>query len=394
MKRFCSTLILMTLLALCPVHGQELENLRTSLKLMEDQKQITTNLLSKTQTDLNGVVRNKKLLESKIKNSRNIVNNLERQTDLISTNIENINDTISTLEKQLRTLRGEYADLVYDAYKQYKVNNFMVFLFASKDFNDVSRRINYMRQYNRMRQRKAEEITATATELNMRIKEEIREKAALDETRKKRSSELAEMAQDNTKLTTSEKQLRQQAAKYTSTIQSQQKQIDGLQKQIAAKIAELAKDIKNESRTDAEKEIDIRLTGRFDQNQGQLPYPVKGVVIDRFGTHPHPTQRGIMVSNNGINIACDSGADVKCVFEGEVRYVFPVMGMRNSVMVRHGNYITVYSNLETVAVKVGDNIALNQVIGRLDRSDDQSNFLHFELWRETTKLDPERWLRK
>lgn len=395
MKRLGPILILLIFFSAGLVSGQELDDLRNSLKKLEEDKKMTTELLSRTQTDLNGVVKNKKLLESKISNSRSIVRNLERQTDLLSSNIEDITDTIGLLENQLTKLRREYSEMVYDAYKNYKVNNFMVFMFASKDFNDANRRITYMRQYNRMRQRKAGEIRSTSYELNSRVTEMVDKRRELDGVRQSRTNELTAMAKDESTLKASEQKLRGQVSTYSSTIQSQDRQIQDLQRVIAAKVAELAKSIKTESRTEAEKEVDIRLTGQFDQNQGKLPFPIKGVVIDKFGTHPHATQRGVTVTNNGINIASTSGAEVRCVFEGEVKMIFFAAGMRNSVIVRHGNYMTVYSNLEAVSVKVGDKVALNQIVGRLDRStSDESNFLHFELWRETTKLDPEKWLRK
>lgn len=400
MTRRATILLLFLLCCLRPAAGQELDDLRNSLKLLEDQKQMTTELLSKTQTNLDGVVKNKKLLESKIKNSRSIVTNLERQTDLISTDIEDITDTIGILENRLDRLRGEYSDMVYDAYKNYKVNNFMVFLFAAKDFNDVNRRIAYMRMYNRMRQRKADEIRSTSSELNARVTEMVDRKSELDGVRRSRSNELTAMAKDESALKTSEQKLRQQVTTYSTTIQSQERQMADIQKKIAAMVAQAAKANQAAPRTDAEREFDVLLTGQFDQNQGKLPFPVKGVVIDRFGTHAHSTQRGVTVTNNGVNIASTAGAEVRCVFEGVVTMLSPIPGMRNSIIVRHGTYYTVYSNLETISVKVGDKVSLNHVLGRLDRSeDDDSNFLHFELWRERpdldpATLDPEKWLRR
>ncbi|MCD8072594.1 MAG: M23 family metallopeptidase, partial [Alistipes sp.] len=115
----------------------------------------------------------------------------------------------------------------------------------------------------------------------------------------------------------------------------------------------------------------------------------------KYGTHPHPTQRGLTVNNRCVNIAGQPGADVLCVFEGEVSQVFAIAGYNTGVLVRHGKYITVYANLATVSVKKGDKITLNQRVGRLsDSSNPDDVFVHIEIWQESTNLNPEPWFRK
>lgn len=125
----------------------------------------------------------------------------------------------------------------------------------------------------------------------------------------------------------------------------------------------------------------------------QLPMPVTGVIIDHFGVHQHPTQKNLTVNNKGINIAAERGGSVFSVFDGVVSRVVFISGLNNCVMIRHGEYFTVYSNLTNVNVKTGDVVSLNQKIGSLSNSNDnEDNTLHFELWRGTTNLDPEPWL--
>ena len=130
--------------------------------------------------------------------------------------------------------------------------------------------------------------------------------------------------------------------------------------------------------------------------KGKLPYPVTGgVIVDHFGVHPHPTQPRLTVNNKGINIATKRGASVYCVFEGVVTRVLFINGLNNCVMVRHGEYYTVYSNLASVSVKNGDIVALDQKLGSLSNGDNSDEYtLHFELWKGTDYLNPEQWLAK
>ena len=118
---------------------------------------------------------------------------------------------------------------------------------------------------------------------------------------------------------------------------------------------------------------------------------MRGVIVDGYGKHAHAVRQSVTVNNTGINIAAEAGAPVKAVFEGEVSVVFFVPGMNNAVMIRHGDYVTVYANLEAVGVKTGDGVALNQTIGKLPADD---AFLHFEIWKDQQNLNPELWLRK
>ena len=164
--------------------------------------------------------------------------------------------------------------------------------------------------------------------------------------------------------------------------------------QLQRLVAEEARRNAGTKRTAAEERVRVELSNNFEQNEGKFPYPVSdGVIIDRFGKHPHPTQRGLTIDNKGVNIAGEKGAPVRCIFEGTVSRVVFIKGLNNCVMVNHGNYYTVYSNLESVSVKANDAVGRNQVIGNLPSTANNDDwYLHFELWKGTTFLNPEKWL--
>ena len=376
--------------------NQSLDALRDEIRRAEEEIRATNELLAKTKKDKQVTQNQLKLIQNRIRNRKQIIANLEKQTQVINGDIGTKNDTVHAMQNELTQLRKEYADMVYAAYKNYKLNNFLVFLFASKDFNDATRRISYMRRYNRMRQQKAEQIKSVAYSLHVQIGELENRKAELTKVRDTRTQEVSSLGKDEKQYQSSLSEINTKSGKLSSEIRKKQSQINKLQQRIQAIIAEEARKNRATPKSAAQEEYIANLSGRFDQNKGLLPYPVRGgVIVDRYGVHPHATQKGLMVNNKGVNIASGSGAEVRAVFEGDITQIVFVQGLNNTVIIRHGNYLTTYSNLASVNVKTGDKVTLNQVIGRLSNSDDSDDcVLHFEIWKETENLNPEQWLRR
>ena len=376
--------------------NQSLDALRDEIRRAEEEIRDTNELLAKTKKDKQVTQNQLKLIQNRIRNRKQIIANLEKQTQVINGDIGTKNDTVHAMQNELTQLRKEYADMVYAAYKNYKLNNFLVFLFASKDFNDATRRISYMRRYNRMRQQKAEQIKSVADSLHVQIGELENRKAELTKVRDTRTQEVSSLGKDEKQYQSSLSEINTKSGKLSSEIRKKQSQINKLQQRIQAIIAEEARKNRATPKSAAQEEYIANLSGRFDQNKGLLPYPVRGgVIVDRYGVHPHATQKGLMVNNKGVNIASGSGAEVRAVFEGDITQIVFVQGLNNTVIIRHGNYLTTYSNLASVNVKTGDKVTLNQVIGRLSNSDDSDDcVLHFEIWKETENLNPEQWLRR
>lgn len=161
------------------------------------------------------------------------------------------------------------------------------------------------------------------------------------------------------------------------------------------KLSELQKRIEEiilaEARAKQTIKFDVALNNNFAATQGKLPSPMlNGYVVERYGTHPHPTKPTLKVKNTGVNMRSKTSKMVNVVFSGVVRSIFVVQGMGSSILVRHGNYLTVYSNLATVSVKKGDNVYIGHTIGQLQST---SETLHFEIWNETKNLNPEKWVK-
>ena len=139
---------------------------------------------------------------------------------------------------------------------------------------------------------------------------------------------------------------------------------------------------------------ELELSGQFSDNQGKLPWPSeRGVITSSFGEHAHPTLPSIKIENNGVDITTDKGAKARAVFEGTVSAVVSIPGAHKAVIVRHGEFLSVYANLEDVIVKMGDKLTVKQEIGSVVTSrEDGKTVLHFEIWKGATKLNPEKWV--
>ena len=395
MTRTRLLLTLLFALATLSVPAQQLESLREEIRQAEEEIKMTNQLLTKTQKNQQTTDRQLNLIRNKIRNRKNIISNLEKQSGLIENNIGAKNTTIRSLEQDLNRLRQEYAAMVYDSYKNYKLNNFMLFLFASRDFNDATLRIAYMHRYNRMREQKAAEIDSVSASVGREISSLQSQKEELDKVRRSRNEELTSLDKDETQYRTSSQKLQQEAGKLNSIIKANRKRIEQMQKQIRQIIAEESRKNKAKPQTSEQREFDVKLSGQFEQNTGKLPYPVRGVIVNNYGLHSHTAIKGVVEKNQGVDIAAEPGAEVRAVFEGEVSQVLLNQWTNKVVLLRHGNYLTLYSNLASV-----NRVTLNQPIGRIASSEDSNDCtLHFEVWKldaqnNPVNLNPEKWLRR
>ncbi len=380
--------------------NDEMARLRDQIAQYEAEIKACNDLIAKSKKDQTTSESELKIVRTQLAKRREMVASLGKQVKAIEGEINGRRGDISRLERDLKTLRTEYADMVYAAWKNHKNNDFLLFLFSAPDFNAATRRADFMRRYNRARQEKAVEIAALSDNIRTKVSALDATRTELDATRKNQNREAASLAADEKqyttkvqKLTADQKGLQKQIAEKQALRQKAQSRIDEL---IAAEVRRAQGAVIS----DADQRALAALSGRFDQNRGRLPYPISGgVIIEQFGEHAHSLASGARVNNPGVNMAGAGGAAVKCVFEGEVTAIVPIPGLNRCILIRHGNYITVYANLVSTSVRNGAKVDAGQTLGRIDNAaDTDNNFLHFEIHHETdgktTALDPELWLRR
>jgi septal ring factor EnvC (AmiA/AmiB activator) len=279
-----------------------------------------------------------------------------------------------------------------------------MFILSSADFNQAYKRIKYFQQYAKHRQQQAVAIETTKTSLESRTEELADKKlkmAYLVEDKEKEKIQLSTEKEEQGEMVQTLKEKEKELKK-----QLRQKQWDAkkLEKAIARIIEEeirkaKEKAAKNNTTTTTKSGFaltpkELELSGKFSDNQGKLPWPSgRGVITSSFGEHPHPTLRGIKIENNGIDITTNKGESARAVYEGNVSAVVSIPGAHKAIIVRHGEFLSVYANLEDVKVKMGDKLAVKQELGTVVTSrEDGKTILHFEIWKGATKLNPAKWI--
>lgn len=395
MKKILLTILTLLASVAMAVGQSTIESLNAEIKRAEKE-------IAKNEKLLKEVVKSKKsnqteikLLQSKINNRDKIVGNLNKQIDLISKNIGQKEGDIASMNKQIERLKKEYAKTLEVAYKNYKVGTPLLFLFSARDLNTATQRLNFMQRYNKALKTKADNIEELSRTVAAEVEALGREQASLDKTKGEHQRELATLTKERKQLSEAGKKLAANEKKISKQLKAEQAQKKKAQQALQRIIDEETRKAKRKM-TDAERRAITELNGRFDQNKGKMLLPVDGgVIIEHFGTHQHPTQKHITVVNKGVNIAAPKGADVMAIFEGQVARVMFIAGLNNCVMLRHGDYFTIYSNLATVNVKAGESVRANQKLGTLSGGDNPDDYqLHFELWYHTTNQDPEVWFAK
>lgn len=397
-------IIIMILCLPASVSGQNKKaELQQEKKQIEADIRYTNELLSSTsknkKSSMNGLV----ILQQKIRQRERLINNMRAEIKLLDYEIEETGDSIQSLSVELKKLKEEYAKMIYYAYRNRSSYDRLVFIFSSADFNQAYRRIKYFQQYGTYRRTQAELITRTQQDLDQ--KEHALEAQKVDKQSLLRSQEQEKRKLEGEKsaVNTTIQDLGKQEKELKSTLAKKEKAAAALDDAIAKIIAEEIRLAEERARAEAASKTvggfaltpaELQLSESFGSNKGKLPWPTeRGVVSSTFGEHQHPVLPRVKVKNNGIDILTSEGEYARAVFNGEVTRVISVPNFNNVVIIRHGEFLTVYSNLDEVLVSKGDKVVTKQQIGRIytDKSENKTE-MHFELWKAKDLMNPTSWL--
>lgn len=371
-----------------------LEQKKSSLKKEIDYK---NKLLRETKKSKKLSLNQLTLYRKKIANREALINTLKQEVNFIDQQIENTHLDIRDKENELAMLKEEYAKMIYHAFKTKSSYHKLMFVFASENFNQAYKRLKYLQQYSDFRKRQAEMIVETQNELNAKIEELEQKKNEKENVIQSKKEENQNLDKDRAEKQKVFNELNSKEKELKNEIKKKQKESEKLQKAIQRIITE---EIKKQAKNNKGKFVLTpeaqALSANFESNKGKLPWPTaKGIVTEYYGKHQHPELRGIYINNNGIDISTEKDATARSVFSGVVSGVIVLPGMGKAIMIRHGEYISVYSNLSDVFVQKGESVDLKQSIGkaRTDASKGVTE-VHFELWKGQTTLNPSGWLYK
>lgn len=355
---------------------EEIEFIDNQLKSIAGKQKATTQQLS--------------LIRKKVSNRKSLINDLDRRIATINDQMTAKQREINRLQRELDTLEAYYNKMVYNAYRNRDSRIWFLYVLSSQNIGQGFRRFAYLKslssavssQAATMRE-KQKELEAEKEKLSIMRAEAKVAKAAREEEYRKLMAEEQRSRADMKRLAKSEKQYRNELAAKRREIARLDREISRI---LSSAVAEQKKD-----RT----RIDEALSGQFAQNRGKLPWPLKqGVISERFGVHNHPVYTNLKLPDNpGITFTTMKGSEVFCVFDGEVRKVIVMPGYNQCVLVQHGEYFTLYCKLAKVDVKAGEKILTGDRLGVLE-PDGNTSSLHFQLWKGTSKQDPEKWLRR
>lgn len=399
------TIMIITLPVLW-VKGQESKTkLQDRKAKIEAEITYTNKLLSETKKTKQASLNELLLLNKKISKRQELIDAINNEVQQFNRQINQTNDTIKELTEHIKRLKEEYAKMIYYAQKNRTSHSRLMFIFAAESFNQAYQRIKYFQQYSSYRMNQVRVINETQVLLAEKVallkkqKAEKQSLVSIEETEKQKLAD-EKKQQDQTI-----KQLSQKERELLKKLRENEKAAKKLQKAIEDLIAEEIRKAKESAKKTGTKPtpentfgltpVEMKLSNSFAGNKGNLPWPTeRGIISATFGEHPHPVLKGIKTKNNGIDITTSNGAIARAIFEGEVTSTMTLPNYNNVIIIRHGEFLTVYSNLGELFVKKGDKITTKQRLGVIETDDSGRTKLHFELWKGKVLQNPQAWILK
>ena len=368
------------------------------IRLKNEIQQINTLLFSSKKTRKN-VVTEVEDLQVKLSVREELIRVTNAQVNYLTRKI-NLNErTISEQRKELEVLREDYAKMIQNAYASKSLQNRLMFLFSSENFQQAYKRIQYLKQYTRYRRKQGiaiAEKTQLLQQLNTTLLEEKEKKQQLVQENKAVQEQLRKERNEQQGLI---KRLRQKERSLALQISKKEQEARAIDKEIDRLIKEAIAASNRAAGKKGEKTFELTpeaklLATNFEANKGRLPWPLeKGVVVQRFGKQQHPVVKTTTIQSNGVTIATSPSSTVRAVFEGEVMSVVSFKGSNPSVLIRHGNYITVYKNLGKLYVKKGDKVKAKDPIGEVFTNQQTGKTeIQFSIFNNIKVLNPQGWL--
>ncbi len=420
--------IIITILSVVLINAQAQNRKELEAKRKQTLKEIeyTNNLIKKTQKEKKNSLNQLLIINKNIKARGELIKNVQQEISLLDKQMLQLHYKLDTLENNLTKLKKAYAKMLIFAYKTRSAYDKIIFVLSADDFNKSYRRLKYLQYYGEYRQKQMQNIVNTKTEIK-NILEQLREKKIQKEQLKVESEKEKQILTKSKEIQTNVlNNLKKQEAELLKKLNEQKKANKKLQESIKQLIAEELRKAKEEAERKArkkeesktkektvitqkthlnketeEKKIEPVLTpeeqlinDKFESNKGRLPWPTeRGVLTSSFGEHEHPVLKGIKIRNDGIYITTLPDAKVRAIFDGVVSKVFLLHGKNKVVIIRHGNFFTVYANLSEVNVTAGQKVKTKQIIGTTGTDHDENKtYVELQIWNGNIKLDPEQWI--
>ena len=368
-----------------------------------------------------------RVLEKKIAQRKKLIKNINSQMGMLNNEIKSTQQSIGELCKEITILRESYAQMLRYAQKNKTNTDKLLFIFSSKDYKEAYQRYIFFRQFGDLQKEKLAQIQSKTNELSKRTSELELKRTNQEKLLQQELKNSKELNKEKTEKQKTVNQLQKKEKQLAKNLKNKQQQIKKLQQQIDNAIAaevkkqkELAAKKKQQMATNTttnKKEAEankaaietakkknytiattpeeVALSSSFEANKGKLPWPTsQGVIVSQYGVHKHPEVKGAVIENKGIDIRTTKGSSVRSIFKGEVSRIAKGPTGLLVVIIRHGEYMSVYANLKSVSVKNGQKVDTKQTIGTVSTNEDGVSEYKFQIFKGTHHLNPSIWLSK
>lgn len=432
MKRIWSILLIgLVSVSLCAQSTKKIRELEKQHAALQKQISDSETLLQSTKKDVKSQLDNLAVLSGQIADRKRYIETMEKDVLVIQSEIDRLKTELSTLERGLAEKKKKYEKSVMYMYRNKSIQEKLMFIFSADNLSQMYRRMRYVREYADYQRRQGKEVQRKQRQVADKqksllasrdakanvLKQGEAEKLKLEAQEKERRALLSSLQKKQGVIQREIKEKRRSANRLNAEIDRLiEIEIEAARKRKEAEAKRKAeaerkrKEVQKEAIAEAKKPAtvpeskvetykvdneDLRLSNVFEKNKGRLPVPITGAyaIIGHYGKYQVKGLRNVRLDNKGIDIKGKNGAQARAIFDGEVSAIFQYNGLAN-VLVRHGSYISVYCNLSSVLVKKGSVLKTRDIIGPVHTDANGNTVLHFQLRKETAKLNPELWLAK
>ncbi len=370
--------------------AESVKDLQKKQKKLQEEIEQTNQMLKQTKRDENATLNKLQLLGQNIKNQKKLINTLDREITALDVEMRQLGVTRDSLQVVLSGYKADYAEMVRQTHYARMQQSPLLFLLSSKSFQQLARRARYLQEFAHYRQEQVRRIEDTQAEIDNQNNLLAANKSNKQNALTSRKREQENLKRDERKQKNMLNQLKSKEKDLSKQLKQQQKKVNELNKKIDDMIR---KQTEKASKTSLTKEQKL-IAGGFEENKGRLPWPVeKGMISGHYGKQQHPVYSQVTIDNKGIYLQTTAGAKARAVYKGKVTSCFMVGGTY-AVIIQHGNYRTVYSNLSKLNVKQGDKVDTKEAIGTIytDAEQDQKTELYFQIYKDKNILNPELWI--
>ena len=374
-----------------PAWGAEsVKDLQKKQRKLQAEIEQTNKMLKQTKKDETATLNKLQLIGENIKNQKQLINTLDNEITALNHEMKQLSNTRDSLQVGVEGYKKDYAEMVRQSHYARMQQSPLLFLLSSDSFQQLARRARYLQEFAHFRQEQVRRIENTQAEIDiqndlLQANKDDKQTALSSRKREQENLRRDERKQQNmlNQLKSKEKDLSQKLKKQQKKVAELNKKIDDIVRKQAAQ----------SSKTSMTKEQKL-IAGGFEANKGRLPWPVeKGMISGHFGKQQHPVYSLVTIDNKGIYLQTTAGAKARAVYKGDVTSCFMIANTY-AVIIQHGNYRTVYSNLSKLSVKQGDKVEPKQAIGTIftDPEQDQKTELYFQIYKDRDILNPELWI--